>query len=196
VDEVLRGRRVAALVPAEHARWLIEEAYRVTLASGRTAPPEFARARIELGEAKEPTEHPALALAKMPYEAFDLHTLEEVGSWVPPKESLEAVDLEVGNITTSKLVVSPAGRKEQLSLKLEQLCNALPESFRKQIERRLYETALLYAARKPEVAAYLVETAATVASGPAWDNRFWRRMFEKLVPPDLFESNEETKERP
>ena len=56
------GTGPATVVPGEWARWLLEEAYRQTEAAGRPIPPDFARARSELGPVPAGYEvHPALA---------------------------------------------------------------------------------------------------------------------------------------
>ena len=110
-----------ARVSERHARQLIEEGYRRTLAAGRVPPEEFARARLGMGHYEPEERHPALdaapphAVAEVRARLATLHALPELRTWIPPEESLPALDLEIGNIVTSKLVVDPAQRQEQLA---------------------------------------------------------------------------------
>jgi hypothetical protein len=119
-----------------------------------------------------------------------LHALPELRTWIPPEESLPALDLEIGNIVTSKLIVDPGQRREQLAAAVEKVAAAaLTPAYRKLLAARLYETALLLAARGKSDEARLATTAAALTldeSVAAGDNPFVVRLFDKLVkaPPD------------
>jgi len=120
-----------------------------------------------------------------------LHALPEVRMWIPPEEALPALDLAIGNIVTSKLVVDPAQRNAQLAEAITKVASdTLTPDFRKRLGGRLYETALLVAARGALEEARLLTTAAqlTLDEGvAASDNPFVLRLFDKVVkapPPD------------
>jgi hypothetical protein len=114
-----------------------------------------------------------------------LHALPELRTWIPPEESLPALDLEVGNIVTSKLIVDPLQRKEQLAAAVEKVATAaLTPSYRQLLGARLYETALLLAARGKLDEARLTTTAAALTLDErvaATDNPFVIHLFDKVV---------------
>ena len=56
-------RMAVARISERHARQLIEDGYRQTLAAGRVPPEEFARARLGMGHYEPEERHPALELA-------------------------------------------------------------------------------------------------------------------------------------
>src|SRR5581483_3891114 len=190
------ARLAVARVSERHARALIEVGYQRTLAAGRVPPEEFARARLGMGHFEPEERPPALEVAP-PYPVADvrgrlaaLHEIHEIGTWIPPEESLPALDLEVGNIATSKLVVGAAGRQEQLAAAVERIATtALVPAYRALLGERLYETALLLAARGRLDEARLASTAAALTldeSVPASDNPFVLRLFMKVVKvPEL-----------
>src|SRR5207245_1823536 len=127
---VADARMAVARVSERHARQLIEEGYRRTIAVGRVPPEEFARARLGLGHYEPEERHPALDVAP-PLDVAEarprlasVHALPEVRTWIPPEESLPALDLEIGNIVTSKLIVDPLQRKEQLAAAVEKIATA------------------------------------------------------------------------
>lgn len=184
-------RMAVARVSERHARQLIEDGYRRTLAAGRVPPEEFARARLGMGHYEPEERHPALDAAP-PYDVAEvrgklatLHALPELRTWIPPEESLPALDLEVGNILTSKLIVDPAQRKEQLAAAVEKVATAaLTPEYRALLAARLYETALLLAARDKRDEARLATTAAALTLDErvaALDNPFVIRLFDKVV---------------
>ena len=114
-----------------------------------------------------------------------LHALPELRTWIPPEESLPALDLEIGNIVTSKLIVDPAQRQEQLAAAMARIANeALTPDYRALLASRLRETALLLASRGQLDEARLCSTAAelTLDGGvAAADNPFVLQLFEKVV---------------
>ena len=192
VARVVADERLAvARISERHARQLIEEGYRQTLAAGRVPPEEFARARLGLGHYEPEERHPALEAAP-PYPLAEargrlpsLHELPELRTWIPPEESLPALDLEIGNIVTSKLIVDPAQRREQLAAAVEKVATrALTPEVRKRLAARLYETALVLAGRGKSDEARLATTAAALTldeSVAAADNPFVLRLFDKVV---------------
>lgn len=189
-------RLATARISERHARQLIEEGYQRTTAAGRVPPEEFARARLGLGHFEPETRHPALDVAP-PVDITEargklaaLHALPEVRMWIPPEESLPALDLEVGNIVTSRLIVDPAQRNQQLAAAIVKVAtDALTPELRKRLAARLYETALLVAARGAVDDARLLTTAAALTldeSVAAADNPFVLRLFDKVVKaPEL-----------
>jgi hypothetical protein len=176
---------------SSHVRWLIEQAYERTLAAGRTLPEEFARARLDLGPVDKPEHHPALDLApplaveEARARGASLHELPECASWIPPEDAVAKLDVELGQIATSKLVVSHADRADQVARAIEKLADeALTPHYRALLAERLHETALILVARHAEDEARLATAvAAWIAdeSVGGADNRFVRGLFEKLA---------------
>ena len=159
-------------LPSVHARWLIEEAYQQTVAMGRAVPGRFAEARLLLPPTERPVEHPALAVAP-PYDelpgdarvrAVALFELPPLGTWLPPEELSRKLELALGEIATSQLVVDPAGRMAQAAGAIERLSGetyggAAGRGERERLAQRLEETALLFAGAHAE-AARLMTTIA------------------------------------
>src|SRR5687768_6222113 len=148
------GPQMMARLSAGHVRWLIEEAYHRSIAAGRTPPEAFAHARLELGPAEKPARHPALAVAPpLPVEearlrGASLHDLVECQTWIPGEEEMAKLDLELGQIASSPLQVSPEARDEQRLRVVEKLADEmLTPEFRARLSERLHETALMLAAR-------------------------------------------------
>jgi hypothetical protein len=192
VARVVADERMAvARVSERHARQLIEEGYQRTLAAGRVPPEEFARARLGMGHFEPEERHPALELApplpvaEVRGQLASLHALPELRTWIPPEEALPALDLEIGNIVTSKLIVDPAQRREQLAAAVDKIATqAMTPAYRQLLGARLYETALLLALRGKRDEARLASTAAALTldeSVAATDNPFVIRLFDKVV---------------
>jgi hypothetical protein len=184
-------RMAVARISERHARQLIEDGYKRTMAAGRVPPEEFARARLSLGHYEPEERHPSLDVAP-PWPAAEarsrlasLHALPELRTWIPPEESLPALDLEVGNIVTSKLIVDPAQRQEQLLVAVGKVANdTLTPALRERLGGRLRETALLLASRGQLDEARLCSSAAELTidqSVAASDNPFVLRLFDKVV---------------
>src|SRR5262249_8503952 len=123
-----------------------------------------------------------------------LHALRELGTWIPPEESLPALDLEIGNIVTSKLVVEPAQRREQLAAAIEKVAEqAMTPAYRALLAARRRWTAYLLAQRGQLEAARLASTAAELTldqSVSAADNPFVLRLFDKVVKAPAEEGEE------
>ncbi|HEX9103935.1 MAG TPA: hypothetical protein VF997_17110, partial [Polyangia bacterium] len=168
-----------------------EDGYRTTLAAGRVPPEEFARARLGLGHSEPEERHPALdvappaPVAEVRGRLASLHALPELRTWIPPEESLPALDLEIGNIVTSKLIVDPEQRRQQLAAAVEKIATAaLTPDYRRLLAARLSETALVLAARGKLDEARLATTAAALTLDErvaAADNPFVLRLFDKVV---------------
>jgi hypothetical protein len=184
-------RMAVARITERHARQLIEDGYQRTLAAGRVPPEEFARARLGMGHFEPEERHPALdaapplPVAEARNRLATLHALPELRTWIPPEDALPALDLEIGNIVTSKLIVDPAQRREQLAAAVDKIATAaLTPDYRTLLATRLQETALLLAARGKGDEARLAATAAALTldeSVPASDNPFVIRLFDKVV---------------
>jgi hypothetical protein len=180
-----------AEVSSVHARWLIEQAYERTLAAGRVAPEEFARAKLDLGPVTRPDRHPAidaapaLPLGEVRESLKGLFALREVATWIPEKEALDALDVAVGEIVTSKLVVEPAQRLEQLGIAVGRIADqSLTPALRARLAERLHETAYLLAHRGQMELAQRCTTAAALMldeSVPGSENPLYRQMFDKLI---------------
>jgi hypothetical protein len=196
-DELMTVARVAA----SYARGLIEEAYQRTLALGRTPPEEFVRARLDLGhyEPRGPAEHPVhlvappLPLAEARARLATLHQLAAVAPWIPDEEELQRLDLEVGQVLTSKLVLEPQLKREQLERAIERVANqALTPAYRARLAERLRETAYLLALRGRVDEGRLAATAAQLTldeSVAAADNPFVIELFRKVVKAEELEQS-------
>lgn len=190
------GEFPSARIPGAYARYLIEIGYERALAAGRSLPDEFARARLELGPAVRPERHPALELAPPLQRSVagerlaSLHDRPEVLSWLPDKAHLPALDIEVTQVLSSRLVLDDRQRREQLVNAINRVAEqALDPAFRARLGARLLETAYLVVLRGDRETAQLLTTAAELtldASVPAADNPFVRRLFEKLIPEDAW----------
>jgi hypothetical protein len=189
---LLADERVGAgRISERHARNLVEAAYQRSLAAGRVAPESFARARLDLGHVEPEERHPALTLAppRPPAEALGrlaaLHERHEIRTWIPPLELLPELDLEIGNIATSKLIVEPTQRRAQLHEAVRKVADrALTPAYRAQLAERLRETALLLASRGQGEPASLCMSAAALTldqSVAAADNPFVLALFEKVI---------------
>jgi hypothetical protein len=201
-QKVLGDARLGvAEIPGTHARWLIEQAYERTVLGGRVAPEGFARVKIDLGPAVRPAEHPALAMAPpAPLDEVrgtlgDLHLLHEIETWVPEPEALQSLDVAIGEVITSRIVVEPAQKMARLSDAVERVADqALTPAWRARLAERLHESALLLAsrgkldeARRANAAAALtLDESVTTASNP-----FVRRIFDKLINPAKLAAAEE-----
>lgn len=191
-QKVLADQRLGvAEVPSAHARWLIEQAYQRTSAAGRVAPEEFARAKLDLGPVIRPQRHPALdvapplPLAEVRASLPGLFALREVATWIPDKEALDALDVAVGEIVTSKLVVEPSQRLEQLGAAVTRIADqTLTPPLRARLAERLHETAYLLALRGQLELARRCTTAAELMleeSVSGGENPLYRQMFDKLI---------------
>ena len=185
------GRLRVGRISERHARVLVEAGYRQTLAANRTVPESFARARLSLGHYEPETRHPAIDLAPpLPIEeARDrlaaLHNLPELRMWIPPEESLAEIDLQIGKIVTSKLILDPKQRLQQMHEAVQGVADErMTVEWRMRYADRLYESALLLVGEGQLDAARLCTTAAALtldASVPAAANPFVARLFEKIV---------------
>jgi hypothetical protein len=89
---------------------------------------------------------PPLPVAEVRNQLAALHALPEVRTWIPPDEALPRLDLEIGNIVTSKLIVDPAQRQEQLAAAIVKIAGeSLTPAYRALLAERLRETAYLLA---------------------------------------------------
>lgn len=182
---------VAARVPGAHARLLVERAYQRSVEEKRALPKSFAEARLGLGPAVEPARHPVLDLAPpLPLDEArprfaELIRLDVVSAWMPSEALLDELDLEVGQISTSRLIVDPAQRLEQLGAALARLADrALAGPFRARLAERLLESAYLLALRDRAGDARLLTAAAALtgdASVAGAANPLVVALFDRLV---------------
>jgi hypothetical protein len=181
-----------ARISEAHARYLIELAYQRAVEAGRSLPDEFARARLELGPVVQPARHPVwelappLARSEAGERLASLHQRTEVMSWIPDRERVAMLDIEVGQVLSSRLVLDDRQRREQILAAIDRVAElALDPDFRSRLGARLLETAYLVALRGDIEDARLFTTAAELTldpAVPAAQNPFVRRLFEKLVP--------------
>jgi hypothetical protein len=179
----------AARVPARHARLLIERAYEHTVAAGRGLPADFAASHLALGPVEPAVRHAAyervapLELAEARPQLASLHELPEVAGWIPHQDALAALNIEIGEVLTSKLVVSPEQKRERLAAAIDRTADrTVDDGDRERLATRLEETALLVA----EAPARLLLAAAALtrdAAVPPSENPFLRRLYEKVVNP-------------
>lgn len=185
------GRLGVARISERHARTLVEAGYRQTLAANRAVPESFARARLSLGHYEPEPRHPALDVApplpldEARHRLGSLHELPEIRMWIPPQEALPELDLQIGAIVTSKLVLDPKQRRQQMYESVARVADErMTVEWRMRFAERLQESALLLVARGKLDEARLAMTAALLtldASVPAAENPFVARLFEKVI---------------
>jgi hypothetical protein len=190
-DLVERAGFAATVVPGEYARWLLEEAYRQTEAAGRPVPPDFARARSDLGPAPAGYEqHPALARwpeaePLLEAELPGLLELPELRTWIPEEDSLRHAALKVSEVDESRILVDEAqkhvARVEAVARETEAYFTAARRAL---YRRRLLDTAwLLHLAGRRDDDARKVRAAADAfapADPPPPPNPLARRLFERV----------------
>jgi hypothetical protein len=161
--------------PHDQVRSIVERAYQRTLAAGRTPPESFAHSRLDLGPAVEWQRPEILPLEDARSRVASLHELPEIAPWVPPDDAMRKLDLELGQIATSPLVVSPSDRQLQVASLVDRLVDELTPEFRAQIAERLEETALML---DGDNARLCIAAAQLTREGA---NPFLQMLFEKLI---------------
>lgn len=185
------GRLGVARISERHARALIEVAYKQSVSVGRTLPESFALARLSLGHYEPEPRHPALDVApplpltEARQRLAALHDLPEVRMWIPPEDALPELDVQIGNIVSSPLILDAKQRREQIHEAVARVADErLTVEWRMRYYERLNETALLLLARGLVDEARLATTAAVLtldAGVVAAENPFVARLFEKVI---------------
>jgi hypothetical protein len=197
-DLLERSGFVAAVVPGDYARWLLEEAYRRTEAAGRPIPPDFARARSDMGPAPAGYEiHPALArwpeaapLADA--ELTALLDLEELRTWIPEEDTLRHAALKLGEVDESRILVDEA---QKLAARQDVVARETAAYFTAErhalYRRRLLDTAWLVHlvggrdddARRLRAAADAIAPADPVPPPNAFARHLFARVFNLAAAP-------------
>lgn len=186
-------------VPTPYARWLIEEAYQATLASGRTPPREYAEARAMLEPAVPVDRHPGLDVSSEeevraigdPERALEL---PEARSWIPDEDSLRELLRELDQLGESKLVLDERQQAERRDQAVRQAAaRALQAGLRARLSRRLLDTAYFITRASldgPKGARDYAADAALAVAGALHmedpsiapeDNRIARRLFARIA---------------
>jgi hypothetical protein len=188
---VERAGFAATVVPGDYARWLLELAYGQTQSAGRPIPPDFARARAELGPVPSAYEvHPAIArwreVEPLPDEQLPgLLELPELRTWIPEEDALRHAALKVGEVDESRILVDEAQKHAARQEAVARETEAYFTAERNAIYRlRLLDTAwLLHLAGGRDEDARRVRAAAE-AFAPVDPlpppNAFARRLFERV----------------
>jgi hypothetical protein len=103
------------------ALWFIEDAVRRSRATGRSLPEAYAKASQSMGEVAQ-GEHPGLAVAPSGCTAsrmLELLELQELRFWSPDGTFLRQTQLKLDEIATSRLVLNPGQRQQQIDAVLE-----------------------------------------------------------------------------
>lgn len=193
-------RHVWAQVPLGHALGLVEEAYERTRSLGRAPPKEYAAARQIFGafRALRPgDEHPALAevapaSSPTPADLAGLHALPELQEWIAPRAVLEALEFQLEEVDTSRLLLDDRQRADARRAAVDRAVEAtFAGDERARWHRRLCDAAYVYArAGHSETAALLRAQAERLATPDfrAVDDAFARQLVEKLLVPELCRS--------
>jgi len=146
-------------VPAEYARWRLEDAWQRATAAGKVPPRGYAESRHEMAPAVAPAR--PLAEDAVPASAVDeavreagsseevarrVLALPELRTWIPEEQAARGVFLEFDAVATSPLLLDERQRGERLEGVLRRFRGeALRGPWRARLARRLEETAWLLA---------------------------------------------------
>jgi hypothetical protein len=184
----------AADVPLARAAELIEAAYQLTLAAGKSPPPDFAAARRVLPRVTIAADAPHAALAEVPPaapEALDrdhqelLHHLPTLSRWVPGRAQLNELEEKLNDVVTSKILVDGPQRQRAWQDVIDAaIGRVFDETGRRRWQRRLYDAALVYAAagHAEEASALRAQgDRLTEASFDPLNDAFARLLVEKVT---------------
>jgi hypothetical protein len=183
---------VMADLPIGYAVSLIEEAYELTVASGRSPPSEFAHARSFLPPSSR-GEHPALSrIAPAALSAGDaeaLFELSDLAEWAPAREHLTSLSLRMEEVATSTLLIDERQRRDARRAVIDRIVEKVWDTpSRERYRRRLLDCALIYGLAGHEDDAGRLRAQADRLASPefvAVEDPFARRLVEKLLPEDL-----------
>ncbi len=199
----MRGneRAVIGQISGMHARTLIERAYRRMVEARRSPPEAFAQhhLRVQASEAELAAPHPVRALvAAVEGEVGDgelAAVLErrELALFVPSQEAIIALDAAIGEVLTSKLVLTPGQKLGKLEDAIAKVADEqVTIEVRRLLSERLLELALLIAMRQPDHAGLRAARACVAAADRLADERVQSHehptvmaMFRRLIPAEL-----------
>jgi len=185
-------------VPTPYARWLIEEAYRRSLAVGRTPPREYAESRALLEPPVAVERHPGMDVAGEaevraitdPERALEL---PEARSWIPDEAAVRATLAEIDKLADSPLVLDEKQQAERRQQVIGRAAaQALSGGLRARLSRRLLDAAYFITrasldgprgARDYGADAALAVAGALHMEDPSIapeDNRIARRLYARI----------------
>ena len=123
VVKKLRSATTMVMVDHREARWFLDDAVRRCKEAGRALPRGFARVSQELGPAPG-GEHPSLALEPADaghQELMALYGEPELRGWFPERPFLSRMELKLGEVFTSKLMIDENQRRIQATSAMDGL---------------------------------------------------------------------------
>jgi hypothetical protein len=202
-DQVAQMRRNERVLVGEidgrHARVLIERAYRQMTGDGRSPPEAFARAhlRVQASDEDLAAPHPLHALVgdePTPTDAALAALLEwrEFAMFVPSREGIAALDIAVGEVVESKVVLEPTQRLARLEDAVVRIAEQqLDGRARAKVAERLLELGLVLLSRQPDAEGRAAARACVAAAdsaradSPVREHPTLLGMFRRLVPAEL-----------
>ena len=185
VVKKLKSATTMVMVEHSEARWFLEDAVRRCKEAGRGLPRGFARVSQELGPAPG-GEHPALELAQAgDQDLMPLYHQPELRQWFPEQQFLQRMELKLGEVFTSKLMIDEQQRQNQITGVLDRLLEEYFTSERCAGARQLMLDSAHVASRldRGEVAS-LLRAAADVFQLPQDQlvgHPFVRQFLERLI---------------
>ena len=202
--ELSRGGRFPAVEASPEAvRALVNRMAREQ-AEDRPLPRGFAEWRSRVAAAPEGTATPGEEAREALGEgsdddaaverAADLVRRREIGPWLPASESFSALGEELAEIGRSRILVSPARRRERAESVLREGAQQIfDESFAEITARRFDESAYVMGKRDAGEAAHACLAAARAfRARPVADNPVAKAMLEVVLEPALRKLEEET----
>ncbi len=188
-EVVKRLKAATTMVMLDHseARWFMEDAVIRSKEAGRGLPRGFARISQELGPAPG-GEHPALALEPAEadnQELMSLYLEPELRGWFPDQRFLQQMELKLGEVFTSKLMIDEQQRLSQVTGVLDRLLEDYFTSDRCRGARQLLLDSAHVASRRDrgEVAGKMRQASELFLDAPERlvEHPFVRQFLERLV---------------
>jgi hypothetical protein len=174
------------------ALWFVEDAARRSRTSGRSLPDAYAKASQTMGEVAQ-GDHPGLAVASSGCSAsrmLELLELQELRFWSPDDTFLRQIQLKLDEVATSRLVINPGQRQQQIDTILERAMTQYYTPERCEACRQLLLDTAHLVGLKGTAAADLRAAADLFDQPPARvaAHPFARGFIERLMRPGAHES--------
>ena len=187
VVKKLKSATTMVMVDHGEARWFLEDSVRRCKEAGRGLPRGFARVSQELGPAPK-GEHPALALdpaGSDDPQLISLYAEPELRQWFPDQQFLQRMELKLGEVFTSKLMIDEQQRQSQITTVLDNLLEEYFDAARCLGARQLMLDSAHVAARmeRGEVAGRLRAAADVfeLVTDRLIAHPFVRQFLERLI---------------
>ncbi len=187
VVKKLRSATTMVMIDHREARWFLDDAVRRCKEAGRGLPRGFARVSQELGPAPG-GDHPSLALEPADaghHELISLYEEPELRGWFPERQFLSRMELKLGEVFTSKLMIDENQRRTQVNSALDNLlAEYFDDAHRAGARQLMLDSAHVATAGQRGEVAGLLRAAAdlfTQDSDRLVANPFVRHFLERLV---------------